>query len=164
MLHNRNRGAGIVTVVAVLAVCGILLAGVLGFSYRQYKLAMQEESSDTAFAEIDLCAQLLLRHLNSGITGMDDEGSVFNSFYAFETSEQDKTSVVMCEDDKTCTIWLADGAFLLLQQDEEETIEKYTISYCSDGTMVASSDYYFRYENGIFIIADPPPETEVTSP
>ena len=57
--QNKNRGAGLVTVVAVLAISGILLSGSVFLAFNHYRNAIQREISESELAEIDLCAELI---------------------------------------------------------------------------------------------------------
>ena len=57
--QNQNRGAGLVTVVTVLAVCSILLAGVVALSFNHYKNAIRQTQSREELAEIELFVELV---------------------------------------------------------------------------------------------------------
>ena len=164
MLRKNNRGAGIVTVVVVLAVCGILLAGVLGFAYQHYKNVMLSSANDAELAEIELCSQLLLKHLNSNKTDLnsnktdlDAEGSVLNAFYAYETESIDKTEVITSVDG-VYTIRLSGGKSLRLTSEEVDSLQKYTIVYLSGVEEVFSREYYFAKDNGTYSFAEKPQE------
>lgn len=157
MLRKNNRGAGIVTVVTVLAVCGILLAGVLGFAYQHYKNVMLSSANDAELAEIELCSQLLLKHLNSNKTDLDADGSVLNAFYAYETESIDKTEVITSVDG-VYTIRLSGGKSLRLTSEEVDSLQKYTIVYLSGVEEVFSREYYFAKDNGTYSFAEKPQE------
>ncbi len=68
---NKNRGAGLVTVVAVLAVSSILLSGSIWLSFNHYKNVMTNKTNDDAYAELDLCAELICMSL-SGHYNLDE--------------------------------------------------------------------------------------------
>ena len=115
--QNQNRGAGLVTVVTVLAVCSILLAGVVALSFNHYKNAIRQTQSREELAEIELFVELVNEAL-SQMGSKDDPANVFtasnllNSFYGataeqnmvFENvtvslqSESDRVYIVTCGD------------------------------------------------------------------
>lgn len=154
MLRHNNRGAGLVTVVVVLAVCGILLAGVLSLAYQHYKNVMLSENKTEQQAEIDLYARLLLRRAS------ESDFSDIESFYT-----KDGESVTVDQSAKTVTVALGDGNSLLCTWETENTLEKWTVSYRSDGETVVSREYYYMWNGSLWQFTDPPSlETEdVTS-
>jgi hypothetical protein len=160
MLRKNNRGAGLVTVVVVLAVCGILLAGVLGFAFQHYKNVLLSSAGENENAEIELCARLLLEQLNSG-KGLDESGSVFNTFYGAETTSNDKTGVILINGD-TCTVHLSSGDLLQLVCSIEDDLLKYVISYRSGEETVSSCSYYFANEGDVYTFAEAPAASEET--
>ena len=149
MLRNNNRGAGLVTVVAVLAVCGILLAGVMGFAYQQHKSVLYFSENNAELAEVELCAQLLL-HRSAEDTGAD---VVLEAFYGTQLSDQEGESLSLLFDG---------GKVLLVSEDTVSGIEKWTISYIIDEETVISRVYYYQWENGKWQFADPPETPEET--
>ena len=90
--QNQNRGAGLVTVVTVLAVCSILLAGVVAVSFNHYKNVIRQTQSREELAEIELFVELVNEAL-AQMDSKDDPANVFtasnmlNSFYE-ATAEQ----------------------------------------------------------------------------
>jgi len=64
--RNANRGAGLVTVVAVLAIASILLAWTIFLSFNHYGNAIQAEENQQHLAEVELCADLIHNALNQG--------------------------------------------------------------------------------------------------
>ena len=90
--QNKNRGAGLVTVVTVLAVCSILLAGVVAISFNHYKNAIRQTQSREELAEIELFAELV-GELNidsfDAIASIDEEAqeaTLLAAFYSFTES------------------------------------------------------------------------------
>ena len=75
--QNQNRGAGLVTVVTVLAVCSILLAGVVALSFNHYKNAIRQTQSREELAEIELFAEIVNEALKTEIVNSE---TVFTDF------------------------------------------------------------------------------------
>lgn len=63
---NKNRGAGLVTVVVVMAIASILLAWTILLSFTHYKNAIQAEKDQQNLAEVELCAELIFEALTQG--------------------------------------------------------------------------------------------------
>ncbi len=63
---NKNRGAGLVTVVVVMAIASILLAWTILLSFTHYKNAIQAEKDQQNLAEAELCAELIYEALTQG--------------------------------------------------------------------------------------------------
>ena len=72
---NKNRGAGLVTVVVVIAVSSILLSASIWLSFTHYNNIMLEQIKETAEAELDVCAELI------GLTDSENLLSVLSDFY-----------------------------------------------------------------------------------
>ena len=149
MLKNNNKGAGLVTVVTVLAVCGILLAGVLGFAYRYYKNAVLDENKTDRQTEVELFAELLLERSS------DTDLSPLQAFYtsggeAFTSIENTVSVDLGGEDSLHCTLEPVDG------------LEKWTISYKTGTEILLSQVYYYQWSDGICQFADPPASPEKT--
>ena len=151
MLRHNNRGAGLVTVVTVLAVCGILLAGVLGFAYQHYKSVMLSADKTEQQAELDLLAQLLLKRTS------DTDFSPVEAFYVAEGER-----VEVAADQKSFTVSLGRGNSLSCTLEMADHLEKWTVSYHSDAEVIVSRDYYYRWEDGTCRFADPPEASEET--
>ena len=89
--QNQNRGAGLVTVVTVLAVCSILLAGVVALSFNHYKNAIRQTQSRDELAEIELFAEIVNEALKTEIVNSETvftdfpEPSLLSSFYDVST-------------------------------------------------------------------------------
>ena len=149
MIKNNNRGAGLVTVVTVLAVCGILLAGVLGFAYQFYKNAVLDENKSDRQAEIELFADLLLERSDS------TDLSILQTFYTsggetFDFSEN------------TASVGLGDGNSLYCTFETVDDLEKWTISYKTGTEIVLSQVYYYQWSDGTCQLADPPASPQET--
>lgn len=83
--QNKNRGAGLVTVVTVLAVCSILLAGVVALSFNHYKNAIRQTQSREELAEIELFVELVNEALTKGVSPDDVFASeLITSFYSVD--------------------------------------------------------------------------------
>lgn len=106
--QNQNRGAGLVTVVTVLAVCSILLAGVVALSFNHYKNAIRQTQSREELAEIELFAELVNKAMNENASPEDAFNSeLLISFYNASDHQSGSTFVfekiiveVITEEDK----------------------------------------------------------------
>lgn len=89
--EKKNRGAGLVTVVVVLAVASILLAGAVSISFFHYKKVLREETARQELAEIELCVEVLNVVLSkSGYSDALPLNSFSSSFYGTDLCfEQD---------------------------------------------------------------------------
>jgi Tfp pilus assembly protein PilE len=85
--QNQNRGAGLVTVVTVLAVCSILLAGVVALSFNHYKNAIRQTQSREELAEIELFAEIVNAALTNYAQDTVFESDLLLSFYSVERAE-----------------------------------------------------------------------------
>lgn len=93
MMHvARNRGASLVTVIVVIAVSGILLAGALGLAYSHYKNIMLTETTSSNRAELDLCDELVRMSLNNTTKKIASLGSEPSPLFLFYTSD-DKDAI-----------------------------------------------------------------------
>ena len=63
--QNKNRGAGLVTVVVVLAVASILLSGAIFLAFNHYRNVINDEIAEEALTEIQLCAEVICVELGS---------------------------------------------------------------------------------------------------
>jgi len=80
--EKKNRGAGLVTVVVVLAVASILLAGAVSISFFHYKKVLREETARQELAEIELCVEVLNVVLSKSSYSADLlSDSFISSFY-----------------------------------------------------------------------------------
>jgi len=70
--ENKNRGAGLVTVVVVLAISGILLSASIWLSFNHYKNVVNSQANDVEVAELDLCAELFQMSLKLDMTDFSD--------------------------------------------------------------------------------------------
>lgn len=84
---NKNRGAGLVTVVVVMAIASILLAWTILLSFTHYKNAIQAEKDQQNLAEVELCAELIYEALTNNASIDDlllnesDETNLLQAFY-----------------------------------------------------------------------------------
>lgn len=85
--QNKNRGAGLVTVVTVLAVCSILLAGVVALSFNHYKNAIRQTQSREELAEIELFAEIVNAALTNYAQDTVFESDLLLSFYSVVRAE-----------------------------------------------------------------------------
>ena len=85
--QNKNRGAGLVTVVTVLAVCSILLAGVVALSFNHYKNAIRQTQSREELAEIELFAEIVNAALTNYAQDTVFESDLLLSFYSVDRAE-----------------------------------------------------------------------------
>lgn len=88
----KNRGAGLVTVVVVLAVASILLSGAVFLSFSHYKRVIQREVAEQELAEIELLVKLICLELDSNATNNDiadalKNGGLVGLYYEVSFSE-----------------------------------------------------------------------------
>ncbi len=115
--RNANRGAGLVTVVAVLAIASILLAWTIFLSFNHYGNAIQAEENQQHLAEVELCADLIHNALNQG-TSIDNlllETDGKNLLVAFFDSCSSGLDGEYPED------YLFDGVSVTVEKPEGET-------------------------------------------
>ena len=89
---NKNRGAGLVTVVVVMAIASILLAWTILLSFTHYKNAIQAEKDQQNLAEVELCAELIYEALTQGasidnLLLVTDGKNLLQTFYEGGCSE-----------------------------------------------------------------------------
>ena len=86
--QNKNRGAGLVTVVVVLAVASILLSGAIFLAFNHYRNVINDEIAEEALAEIQLCAEVICAELGSDEFSKEvffeafKDGSVIHLYFA----------------------------------------------------------------------------------
>lgn len=93
--RNANRGAGLVTVVAVLAIASIFLAWTIFLSFNHYRNAIQAEEDQQHLAEVELCAELIYEALTHGasindllpVSDESGEKNLLQAFYVGRFSE-----------------------------------------------------------------------------
>lgn len=111
---NKNRGAGLVTVVVVMAIASILLAWTILLSFTHYKNAIQAEKDQQNLAEVELCAELIFEALTQGasidnLLLVTDETNLLQAFYEGGCSEvtdgeylfEDVRITIVCVKDQT---------------------------------------------------------------
>lgn len=112
---NKNRGAGLVTVVVVMAIASILLAWTILLSFTHYKTAIQAEKDQKNLAEVELCAELIYEALTNNASIDDlllnesDETNLLQAFYEGGCSEvtsgeyrfEDVRVTIVCVEEKT---------------------------------------------------------------
>lgn len=117
--ETKNRGAGLVTVVVVLAVASILLAGAVLLSFAHYKNVIRQEMAEQELAEIELCVDVLEIDLKKNIplNSLVQNGSFASQFYSGQCSGEGSSYVL----DK---VVLSIGSATI--QNEEKTIFTFT--------------------------------------
>lgn len=90
--QNKNRGAGLVTVVAVLAIASILLSGAIFLAFNHYRNVIQAEIAQQEIAELDLVADMICLQLG-GANKFDSEmifveDGLISKFYNVSFAEQ----------------------------------------------------------------------------
>ena len=111
---NKNRGAGLVTVVVVMAIASILLAWTILLSFTHYKNAIQAEKDQQNLAEAELCAELIFEALTQGasidnLLLVTDGKNLLQAFYEGGCSEvtdgeylfEDVRITIVCVEEKT---------------------------------------------------------------
>lgn len=156
--QNKNRGAGLVTVVVVLAVSSVLLSASIWLSFQHYKNVMVDESTEEVRAELDLCAELIALSMNSDSTldSVCAHGSLLSSFYSLD--ETDISNIV--GDDESIlgkTISFQEYTFHLLPQGEKLK-EGIIIQYYRGNTLILQETYHFDVVGGKYRIAYPTPD------
>lgn|GEM_PF-1366272 len=136
--ENKNRGAGLVTVVVVLAVCSILLSASIWLSFNHYKNVVNSKSNDAEFSELDLCAELFRMSLISDMSDLSqfDIECPLISFYNCESA-----TITVSEDKDELTISFINQDKLII---ESEDIQSGILIhyYCNDS--VISKEYTFE--------------------
>lgn len=138
----KNRGAGLVTVVVVLAVSGILLSGVLLLSYSHYKNVMTAEIQNNERAELDLCAELVCMTMTQPTDTLDaicKEDTLLSHFYVNESYSGVSSN--------GATISLQDFALQLSLKNDMDFSEGLKIQYLRDGHTIAETIYMFEYND-----------------
>lgn len=110
---NKNRGAGLVTVVVVMAIASILLAWTILLSFTHYKNAIQAEKDQQNLAEAELCAELIHEALTQGasidnLLLVTDGKNLLQAFYEGGCSEvtdgeyrfEDVRVTIVCVEEK----------------------------------------------------------------
>ena len=141
MLKNNNKGAGLVTVVTVLAVSGILRAGVLGFAYQHYKNVLLSSADDAVISEVELCARLLLLRSDEDTESTD----VLKAFYGTRkvTEKSDWWNNLV-----SISVNLDSEKAMSLSKANYPDYEKWTISYKREGETVISRVYSYKWKDG----------------
>lgn len=111
---NKNRGAGLVTVVVVMAIASILLAWTILLSFTHYKNAIQAEKDQQNLAEVELCAELIFEALTQGasidnLLLVTDGKNLLQAFYEGGCAEvtggeyrfEDVRITIVCVEDQT---------------------------------------------------------------
>ncbi len=145
MSDVRNRGAGLVTVVVILAVSGILLSGALWLAVAHYKSAVRTENTLSARAEITLCTKLVQMTLGENgkisFEALLDSNTPLCQFYGFASNVGD----LGCSFDSgkgLLTIRMENGILRLSEDEQRDCLITFTF-YSLDEQELASASYSF---------------------
>lgn len=151
----RNRGASLVTVIVVIAVSGILLAGALGLAYSHYKSIMLTETTSSNRAELDLCDELVRMSLDSTTPNIESlvtgETSPLLLFYT--SDDEDAISKSANADsgigenlgDDYLIIKIEDGYLTLHSNDEDFRKSLVITLYTTNWQKQAENTYSYTY-------------------
>ncbi len=139
--QNKNRGAGLVTVVVVLAVASILLSGAIFLAFNHYKNVINDEIAEEALAEIELCAEVICVELSDKDLSTDSflgafvDGSFFHLFFAglskeeYDEPPQSVDYFQISEDEKIITFEDFEIKNIVLAEENDISKVVATISY-----------------------------------
>ncbi len=155
---NKNRGAGLVTVVVVLAVSSILLSASIWLSFQHYKNVLISETKDEERAELDLFAELICMSMNSGLTleSVCSSDSALSSFYSLTeyTDIKDESEISVGK-----SITLDGYSVCLLPLDTNDLSKGAVIQYCRGSELILQKEYGFKLVDGKYQIAAPISDT-----
>lgn len=157
--ETKNRGAGLVTVVVVLAVCSILLSASIWLSFNHYKKSTVSSLNDTEQAELDLCAELFCMSLNKNAEELEDFTRKDFPLAAFYERESTLVEVLVDQAPyNKLIIQLRGGAKLIIDKSFFESEDTITISFNRDSQVVVSKDYYIKNNGSIYEILTEVPD------
>lgn len=156
--QNKNRGAGLVTVVVVLAVSSVLLSASIWLSFQHYKTVMLDESTDEVRAELDLCAELIALSMDSDTTidSVCDLSGLFSTYYSLD--ETDISGIEGVDASVSGKKISFPGYTLHLLPQGEYLKSGILIQYYRGDSLILQETYYFESVNGKYQIAYPTPD------